>query len=64
MDGLVEISDVGEGLMSEVMRLQVTPDAFYVIQLRRVSEQPFDCKPMRASGEGCAANWMLPVCLP
>ena len=53
MDGFVECGAVGEGLMSEVMRLEIVPDHFDVIQFWRVFWQPLDREPVCACGEGC-----------
>ncbi len=39
--------------MSEMMRLEVVPDDFDVIEFRCVFGQPLDCEPVCASGEGC-----------
>lgn len=36
MDGLVKRVGVGEGLVGEVMRLEIAPDGFDVVQLRRI----------------------------
>ena len=36
LDGAVEVIRAGEGLMSEVMPLQVAPDPFNVVQLGSV----------------------------
>jgi len=52
VDGLVD-GKVGEGLMREVMRLQIVPDDLDVIQFGRVFGRPLDGEPMCASGEGC-----------
>src|ERR1700730_11756336 len=52
VDGLVERGDIGEGLMGEVMRLEVAPDNFDVVELWGVFWQPLDGEPVRASREG------------
>ena len=52
VDGVVECSDIGEGLMGEVMGLEVVPDHLDVIEFWRVFGQPLDREPVRASGEG------------
>ncbi|HEY2132925.1 MAG TPA: hypothetical protein VGH36_08120 [Acetobacteraceae bacterium] len=52
MDGLVERGDIGEGLMGEVMRLEIVPDDFDVVELLGVFWQPLDGEPVRASREG------------
>jgi len=53
VDGLVECVAVGEGLVSEVMRLEVMPDDFDVIELGCVFWQPLDGEPVSAGGKGC-----------
>src|SRR4051812_49374127 len=40
-----------KGLMGEMVCLQVMPDAFNVIQLRRVFGQPLDGEPVSAGGQ-------------
>ena len=52
VDGLVERGDIGEDLMGEVMRLEVAPDDFDVVELWGVFWQPLDGEPVRASREG------------
>ena len=51
MDGVVECVDVIEGLVREMMRLEVAPDGLDVVQFRRVFGQPFDGEPMDAGGQ-------------
>jgi hypothetical protein len=51
VDGRVEGVGVREGLMGEVVSLEVTPDCFNVVQFRSVFRQPLDGQPMRAGGE-------------
>ena len=36
VDGLVESGDVGEGLVGEVMRLEVVPDHLDVVEFGRI----------------------------
>src|SRR5215210_385021 len=55
MDGAIEIVRFREGLMSEVVPLQVAPDRFDVVELRGVFRKPFDPKPVGALGERGAA---------
>src|ERR1051325_5180746 len=55
VNGAVEVIRAGEGLMSEVMPLQVAPDPFNIVQLRGVFRQPLDREPVGARGEGSAA---------
>jgi methanogenic corrinoid protein MtbC1 len=38
VDGLVEVYDIGEGLMGEMMRLEVAPDGFDVVEFGSVRE--------------------------
>src|SRR4051812_5698913 len=56
VNGAVEVIRAGEGLMSEVMPLQVAPDPFNVVQLRGVFRQPLDGEPVCALGERGAAR--------
>ena len=51
VDGLVEVSGVGEGRVGEVVRLEVSPDAFDVVQFGCVFGQPLDGEPMGGAGE-------------
>ena len=53
VDGLVERVDIGEGLMGEVMRLEVVPDDFDIVEFWGVFGQPLDGEPVRASGKRC-----------
>src|SRR3954454_20281638 len=55
VNGAVEVIRAGEGLMSEVMPLQVAPDPFNIVQLRGVFRQPLDREPVGARREGSAA---------
>src|SRR4051812_11677797 len=48
VNGAVEVIRAGEGLMSEVMPLQVAPDPFNIVQLRGVFRQPLDREPVGA----------------
>ena len=50
---IAEFEGVGvdEGLMGEVMRLEVAPDDFDVVEFGRIPGQPLDGEPMRARGE-------------
>ena len=49
---MVERGDIGEGLMGEVMRLEVVPDDFDVFEFGRVFGQPLDGEPVLPSREG------------
>jgi len=51
VDCAIEGGGVGEGLMSQVMRFEVTPDRLDVVELRRVFQQPLDGEPVRAGGQ-------------
>src|SRR3954454_16343593 len=51
LDGAVEVFRSREGLMGEVMPLQVAPDSFNVVQLGSVFRQPLDPEPVGALGE-------------
>src|ERR1700756_5902039 len=51
MDAVLQVVCSGEGLMSEMVLLQVAPDFFDVVELRGVFRQPFDRQPMRPLGE-------------
>jgi hypothetical protein len=48
VDGAFECGDVCEGLMGEVMRLEIMPNDFNVIEFGRVFWQPLDGEPMGA----------------
>src|SRR5215210_6683683 len=56
MDGAIEIVRSRDGLMSEVVPLQVAPDRFDVVELRSVFRKPFDPEPVGALGERGAAR--------
>ena len=51
LDRLIECIGVWEGLVCEMMRLEVTPDALDFVQLWRVFGQPLDGEPVSAGGE-------------
>src|SRR3954467_14732612 len=55
LDGAVEVLRSREGLMGEVMPLQVAPETLDVVQLRSVFRQPLDPEPVGALGERGAA---------
>jgi hypothetical protein len=58
VDRLVECVGVGESLVGEMMRLEVAPDEFDVVQFGCVFGQPLDGEPMCAGGVGCErAYW-------
>src|SRR3954454_25142954 len=52
VDGLIEVVRSGEGLVSEMMPLQVAPETLDIVQLRSVFRQPLDPEPMSPLGEG------------
>jgi hypothetical protein len=52
MDRAVEVIRAGEGLVSEMMPLQVAPENLDVVQLRSIFRQPLDREPVGALGEG------------
>jgi hypothetical protein len=51
VDGAVEGVDVGEGLVGEMMGLEVVPDQFDVVQFWRILGEPLDSEPMCAGGK-------------
>src|SRR3954466_2736011 len=55
LDGAVEVFRSREGLMGEVMPLQVAPETLDVVQLRSIVRQPLDGEPVGALGERGAA---------
>ena len=57
VDGLIEVLRSGEGLVSEVMSLQIAPDPFNVVQLRGVFRQPLD----RSACGGAVASGNPPL---
>ena len=52
MNGTIEFDDVSEGLMSQIVRLQVVPDDLDVVQFRGIFRQPFDRESVCAGGQG------------
>src|SRR5215208_1706072 len=52
VDGLIEVFRSGEGLVGEVMPLEVAPEHLDIVQLRSVFRQPLDREPVGALGEG------------
>src|SRR3954470_9500023 len=50
VDGLIEVFRSGEGLVSEMMPLEVAPDPFNVVQFRGVFRQPLDREPVSPRG--------------
>jgi hypothetical protein len=53
LDCAVKRIGVTEGLMREMVRFEVAPDAFDGVQFRRILWQPFDGEPVCAGGESC-----------
>ena len=51
MDRLVDCVGVSEGLVGEMVCLQVAPDGLDVVEFRRGFGQPLDGEPMCAAGE-------------
>src|SRR5215212_6490403 len=45
MDGAVESVDIGEGVVGELMLLEITPASFDVVQFGGVFRQPFEGEP-------------------
>src|SRR5215218_6406379 len=45
MDGAVESVDIGEGVVGEIMLLEITPASFDVVQFGGVFRQPFEGEP-------------------
>src|SRR5215210_5964916 len=56
VDGLIEVFRSSEGLVSEVMPLQVAPENLDVVQLRSIFRQPLDREPVSALGERRAGH--------
>jgi hypothetical protein len=54
VDGTIEVVWTRESLVSKMMLLQIAPELFDVVELRRVFRQPFDREPGRPLGEGGA----------
>jgi hypothetical protein len=54
MDRVVERRDIGEGLMSEVVRLEIAPDDLDVIESRGVFGQALNGEPVCPASERCA----------
>ena len=52
MDGLVEGGEVCEGLVGEVMGLEIAPDRLDFIEFGGVFRQPLDGEPVCAGGQG------------
>ena len=48
---MIECVGVGEDLVREMMRLEVTPDGFDVVQLRRIFWQPLYREPASAGSD-------------
>ena len=64
MDGVVERDGVGEGLVGEMMRLEVAPHRLDVVEFGRVFRQPLDGQPVcpgGESGEGAFAGRIGPL---
>jgi hypothetical protein len=64
LDCAVKRIGVTEGLMREMVRFEVAPDAFDGVQFRRILWQPFDGEPVCAGGESCQGKllvWIGPL---
>ena len=64
MDGAIESGDVGEGLVGQMMRLEIAPDNLDVVELGGVFGQPLDDEPMLALFErleGSLLTWIGPL---
>src|ERR1700750_725252 len=53
VDGCVESGCLTESLVGKIVRLQVAPDSFDVIEFGRVFRKPFDGEPMDARRKCC-----------
>src|SRR4051812_8374256 len=51
MDRVIEVFGAREGLVSELVSLQVAPELFDVVELRSVFEQPLDPEPVGTFGK-------------
>ena len=51
VDSPVERVRVSEGLMVQMMRLEIAPDGSDVVQFRRILGQPLDGEPVRSGGQ-------------
>jgi hypothetical protein len=60
VDGTIEVVWTRESLVSEMMLLQIAPEFFDVVELRRVFRQPFDREPGCPRGE-CGARRLAGV---
>lgn len=52
MDGSIESFGIGEGLVGQMMRFEIVPDNFDVVEFGRVFGQPFDGEPVGTGREG------------
>ena len=53
MNCLVEDIRIGEGLMGEIVGLEIMPDGFDVIEFGCIFRQPFGGEPVGALGKSC-----------
>jgi hypothetical protein len=51
LDGAIKSLGVDEGLVGEMMGLEIAPDNLDVVEFGSVFGQPFDSEPMGAGGE-------------
>jgi hypothetical protein len=56
MEGLIERVGIDEGLVGEMMGLEIAPDGFDVTQLRGVFGQLLDGEPVDAGSQGCSRD--------
>src|SRR5919205_509355 len=52
VNGAIEVIRAGEGLVGEVMPLQVAPETLDIVQLRSGFRQPLDREPVGTRGKG------------
>jgi hypothetical protein len=57
MDGGIEAVGIREGLMGQMVCLEIAPDAFDIIEFRRIFWQPLDGEPMFAGFKRSAAGF-------
>ena len=64
VDRPVEFVSISEGLMCEMMRLEVVPHDLDVVQFGRILGQPLDGEPVRPGGkrrQGSLLVWIGPL---
>ena len=60
MDGGVESGFIGESQVGEMMRFEVAPDTFDVVEFRRIFREALDAEPMSA-GSKCRQRSLADV---